>query len=91
MHGTMSLKKKKLFLVCTKEYEVFISFSWIYVFSFTKNRRGIAGSGNAVSRIVGFPTFTGAYWWETPGSSVSKIVPVNTLTTKIPSVLYSLL
>ena len=38
----------------------------------------MAGSGKAVSIIVGFPTFTGAYWRETCGTIVSKIVPVNT-------------
>jgi hypothetical protein len=57
------------------------------VFTDTKNRRGMAGSGKAVSSIVEFPTFTGgyscetftgSYSWETCGASVQEMVPVNT-------------
>ena len=60
------------------------------MFSDTKNRTGMAGTGKGVSSIVEFPTFhrgllMGNMWC----CSVQEIVPVNTLTTKMPSVLYS--
>jgi hypothetical protein len=42
------------------------------MFSDTKNRTRMAGSGKAVSSIVEFPTFNGGYWWETYGAAVSK-------------------
>ena len=43
-----------------------------FMFSDTKNRTGMAGSGKAVSSIVEFLTFHGGYWWETCGAAVSK-------------------
>jgi hypothetical protein len=56
------------------------------MFSDTKNRTGMAGSGKAVSSILEFPTFHGGYWWK---NFFQEIVPVNTLTTEVPSILYS--
>jgi len=60
------------------------------VFSDNKNRAGMAGSGKAVSSIVEFPHMQ---WGLLMGNlwsySVQEIVPVNTLTTKMLSVLYS--
>jgi len=59
------------------------------VFSNTKNRTGMAGSGKAVSSIVEFPIAVGLLMGNMWYYSVQEIVPVNILTTKMPSVLYS--
>jgi hypothetical protein len=58
------------------------------MFSDTKNRTGMAGSGKTVSGIVEFPKWgllMGNMWCY----SVQEIVQVNTLIAKMPSVLYS--
>jgi len=81
-------KKYCVHFELVRSMKFFISYNWICVFSYTKNRRGMAGSGKAVSRIVGFLTFTGAYWWEMWYYSVQNSTS-EYLTTKIPSLLYS--
>jgi hypothetical protein len=56
------------------------------MFSDTKNRTGMAGSGKAVSSILELPFSMGAIDGK---MFVQEVVPVDTLTTKVPSVLYS--